>query len=762
MAICEYCSEQLFHVPWLPGEGQRDHHATLDGWTKSVEAACTICTLLFEHFKTAIQTIKKDTTFKKDDKRPSKLEKHAELNTSVDHLQDGKERDRYTQTISSETMLLDWANRDRALLDIKLPVYQARIQDAGGREAWTLKFQPRSGLLVAKDPLNLTKQSFFVYAADCRYCVWTPGAHATWLTEVYNTDDGSPESNVNLAESTKSTTTFEQIRQWIQLCEMNHKKCKSLHEERPHDAWVPTRLIDVGTPDSPVLRLVETENKADSTYDNYKWGCDPSYLLEEGTLHEFLNQIELEKMPQTFQDAVYATRALGVRYLWIDALCLLQKDEEDWLREAPKMQEVYGNSYLSLAAVSADNCEQGLFRQRTSSGAPPSVTSVNWGCRDTKSVVIREDFWKGEVLSEPLYTRGWVLQERMLAPRILHFQRRQVLWQCPSLTACEAIPKGLSLVVDDERKYELRWRQLFHRQKSSELSKDDRADLQEVWRLAVQNYTSCNLTKNGDKLMAIAGIAKKMQSEFRLPPDNREERYLAGLWEHLLAEQLAWRVVKWREAKHEPSYRAPSWSWASVDGIVQVPARITTKRKYIMKIEPEGVNLPLAKVDNPTGSILFASLTVEVELYWPLKFFSPQRNAVDWTWTGAEHAWCRLYLDWPVDTYSPSEDVNVKEDPSDESSGYQLECRAAMVAYERDLASYDSGIPTYTGFALALKSGNAGQASVFCRLGLIEFRNLTGDGWEALQNARVSRAQKKDEVAPSNDRVKDKHVITLL
>ncbi|KAL9075418.1 MAG: hypothetical protein Q9157_004020 [Trypethelium eluteriae] len=426
------------------------------------------------------------------------------------------------------------------------------------------------------------------------------------------------------------------------------------------------------------------------------------------------------------------------------------------------MQEVYGNAYLSLAAVSADNCEHGLFRQRTSSGAPPFVVSVKWGRRTTKSVVVREDFWQGEVLSEPMCPRGWVLQERMLAPKILHFQRRQVLWQCPSLTACEAILEGLSLVVDDERKYELRWRQIFHRPKSLELSKNDRADLQEVWRLAVERYSECHLTKNSDKLMAIAGIAKKMQSEFRIPPDNREERYVAGLWGHLLAEQLAWRVDEWREAKDEPSYRAPSWSWASVDGTVRVPTRITTKRTYTMKIEPGGVNLVLAEADKPTGSILFASLTVKVELYRPLKFFSPQKDAVKWTWTGAEHGECRLYLDWPVDSYSLSEGVNVKEYPSDKYSGYHLECLAAMVAYEQDLESNGSESPTYSGFALALKSGKAGQARIFCRLGLIEFRRLTGDSWEALRNAKELRAQEKDEIAPSNDSAKDKHVITLL
>ena len=94
-----------------------------------------------------------------------------------------------------------------------------------------------------------------------------------------------------------------------------------------------------------------------------------------------------------------ATRYLGYRYLWVDALCIIQKDDDDWLQEAPMMEKVYMNSYLSLAAVSADNCEQGLFRARRPASVPPSIAQVNWHHhQDAVCRVVRDDFWRGELL----------------------------------------------------------------------------------------------------------------------------------------------------------------------------------------------------------------------------------------------------------------------------------------------------------------------------------------------------------------------------
>ena len=100
------------------------------------------------------------------------------------------------------------------------------------------------------------------------------------------------------------------------------------------------------------------------------------------------------------------------RHIWIDSLCIIQDSPKghDWHVEAPKMTTVYGNSFLNIAAANARNSTEGLFRRRDAHALPPSVTSADWDDPDMDYKVVREDFWKGEVLSEPLYSRAWVFQ----------------------------------------------------------------------------------------------------------------------------------------------------------------------------------------------------------------------------------------------------------------------------------------------------------------------------------------------------------------
>jgi hypothetical protein len=131
--------------------------------------------------------------------------------------------------------------------------------------------------------------------------------------------------------------------------------------------------------------------------------------LTHDNYNQQLTEIDQENMPQTFKDAIQTTRRLGIDYLWIDALCLLQKDADEWLREAPLMHEVYGNATLSLAAVSSMNNEQGLYRTRSTSGVPPAIVSLTSSGATLDCCVLREDFWQGEILGEPLYQRGWCL-----------------------------------------------------------------------------------------------------------------------------------------------------------------------------------------------------------------------------------------------------------------------------------------------------------------------------------------------------------------
>ena len=134
--------------------------------------------------------------------------------------------------------------------------------------------------------------------------------------------------------------------------------------------------------------------------------------LRDTTLHAFLEDIDYDKLPLTFKDAITVTRRLGIKHLWIDSLCIIQKQPSmvDWHKEAPTMQSVYGNSFCNIAAVNARSSTEGLFRQRRISGLPPSTVTVKWAGESMRCKVVREDFWDGELLSEPLYHRAWVFQ----------------------------------------------------------------------------------------------------------------------------------------------------------------------------------------------------------------------------------------------------------------------------------------------------------------------------------------------------------------
>lgn len=120
-------------------------------------------------------------------------------------------------------------------------------------------------------------------------------------------------------------------------------------------------------------------------------------------VHDLCHGIEENNLPRTFKDAVQITRRLGVRYLWLDSLCIVQDDPHDWARESAVMGEVYRNGLFNISAT----------------GARDSTQGTSWG-------VIRAEFWNDNVERAALNRQGWVLQERILSRRVLHFSKEQV------------------------------------------------------------------------------------------------------------------------------------------------------------------------------------------------------------------------------------------------------------------------------------------------------------------------------------------------
>lgn len=168
----------------------------------------------------------------------------------------------------------------------------------------------------------------------------------------------------------------------------------------------------------------------------------------------------------------------------------------------------------------------------------------------------------------------------------LHFTSTQVFWECFENVACEVFPKGFPEQRSDIEKYF-----------------DKKHFVGSMWPEVVELYSKCKLTYSSDKMVAISGLAQHIELQ-----TNRE--YVAGLWREGLESQLCWRRRDPRQQR-PPVYRAPTWSWASIDGWVRYLPVSGAEQHYIKILElhtcPSG--------SNSLGAISQASIRVECALF---------------------------------------------------------------------------------------------------------------------------------------------------
>ena len=374
-----------------------------------------------------------------------------------------------------------------------------------------------------------------------------------------------------IALNTGSDDCWRLAQTWFMACTAQHKKCN-----RPFgkSMFHPTRLIESQPtnsgsgldlrityqvpPDRPYMTLSHT------------WGTAKFMKLTKSNSQSLQDGFQSKDLPKTFRDAIKIARKFGVNYLWIDSLCILQDSADDWTREAAQMGDVYYYSLCNIAATGASDSGQGCFFDRDRSLITPCTVKSEWNNKvDQEYHAIEALFWQEQMFSAPLNRRAWVIQERLLSPRVLHYGKDQLLWECHELDACETYPHGLPSIPANAHTLfkgldpEIDGRRL---RKVSNNEPDPDLDPYHLWAKVVQAYTSCDLSEPGDKLIAISGIAKRFRSMLN-------DAYLAGLWLRVLPTQLLWHVDDCKKANGLParrptSYRAPSWSWASVDGKV--------------------------------------------------------------------------------------------------------------------------------------------------------------------------------------------------
>ncbi|CAH0033252.1 unnamed protein product [Clonostachys rhizophaga] len=337
------------------------------------------------------------------------------------------------------------------------------------------------------------------------------------------------------------------LSQWIRLCDSSHTTCVPKKQR-----FMPTRLLDTQT----TLRLVESKGKYSSRYValSHCWG-----QLGEGQMfrafHRNMNQlkagIDIETLPATFRDAVTITRGLGVQYLWIDSICIIQDDSSDWETESHKMEDVFSCAYFTISASSSPSSLAGFLTPRT------PRTSVHLSLEGSETVYVTNniDDFDQDVEQSVLNSRGWVFQERALSRRTLYFTSGQVYWECGAGVYCEtlaSLKNSRAAFLGDPHFPSVALK--YHRGGKQVLIQD-----------LYERYSRLSFTYPTDRAVAILGLQQRLGRAFRT-------KAAYGLLEAYVARGLLWM----RDQKHDlkkivPAVGKPipSWSWFSQEGSIR-------------------------------------------------------------------------------------------------------------------------------------------------------------------------------------------------
>ncbi|CAN9167534.1 unnamed protein product [Alternaria alternata] len=288
---------------------------------------------------------------------------------------------------------------------------------------------------------------------------------------------------------------------------------------------------------------------------SYCWGGDQLSKTVKSNVE--IVSIAIKDLPQTIHDAILVTRQLKLEYLWVDSMCIIQDSDEDKDALIGQMHKIFACAEVTIAASKASRCIEGFLALR--SNVPQFYVTIQdhietHNVRPSRVVLVPSS--KRHV--EPLITRAWTLQETLLSRRVLSYGSRQLRWYCAvrerydgGVWYSDASNKA-SFQTLEERDFE---------------TADPHSTILR-WIEIVQQYTMRELSEPSDKLIAISAVAQRYVSL----TEGRWGLYCAGIWSELFFEQLLWATSKGQTAKRPVQYRAPSWSWAAIDGRLDWPS----------------------------------------------------------------------------------------------------------------------------------------------------------------------------------------------
>ncbi|KAM6534508.1 hypothetical protein FALCPG4_004142 [Fusarium falciforme] len=375
----------------------------------------------------------------------------------------------------------------------------------------------------------------------------------------------TPKKLHNTHWSPKSEESIQFVKGLLQTCEAgqgDHHNCRS--ENKP---LLPTRVIRID-PEDESLSLYEPQPAETGVYValSHCWG--PPSRQPIRTIRETISLMRVSvpesELSCVFRDTIWLCKQLGVQYVWIDSLCIIQDDAGDWEIESAKMADYYSQAHLTVAAESSMNGTIPFLQE-----SPDRWQRMIYSAPDQDGHALTfafQEHFSNEAFHRGPYnywkdghnilpTRAWTLQESILSRRIVRFTLSDIIWECQSTSEHHDSSRVL-------RTADLNIRQAIYALNHLEASEEERRNgADSVWETLVNIYSMRAITYDLDKLPAFSGIAASLAPIF-------QGGYFAGIWEAHLPHGLGWSTG--RLESYEPArcavgeYIAPSWSWASL------------------------------------------------------------------------------------------------------------------------------------------------------------------------------------------------------
>lgn len=328
------------------------------------------------------------------------------------------------------------------------------------------------------------------------------------------------------------------------------------------EAQPPTRVLDVSRSNGALIYLCSASHLSGEDYValSYCWGGDQPLKLLSNNKTGLENGIPFTSLPQTLQDAVTCSKALGYRYLWVDALCIMQDSESDRLKEIGNMASIYRNAAVTITAVVAgsvsegyldynrlDSIESAFETWRSGTAHCPVNIELDDGRIGMLSIIPQVE-GRNATKFMPLNKRGWCLQESMLPRRLLYYGPQELLFRCLTVNCQSVVPSVIDYTngIDPPR-----------------IPSGERHDLnsKRLWYDIVRDFSLRKVSLAEDRIHAIGGVISELERKW-------EDECIFGIWKSRLLEDLCW--LSKNESLVERSRHAPSWSWMSLNSGIEV------------------------------------------------------------------------------------------------------------------------------------------------------------------------------------------------